>query len=187
MNASYTCSCTTTRLAAVQRWPVVPNPPHRQPSIASSSWASSMIDDDVLATHLEMHLLERGRGVLIDHAAHRRGSGERHDRHLSCVVMQRADVRAADDEVDHARLGTPASSSTSTKLIAESGVSVAGLNTTVLPQTSAGTIFHEGIAIGKFHGVITERRRAAGAPTWRTCRAARTARSGRTGGALRPP
>ena len=51
--------------------------------------------------------------------------------------------------------GTPASSSTLTKLTAESGVSVAGLKTTVLPQTSAGIIFHEGIAIGKFHGVIT--------------------------------
>ena len=34
-------------------------------------------------------------------------------------------------------------------------MSFAGLKTTVLPQTSAGTIFQEGIAIGKFHGVIT--------------------------------
>ena len=32
----------------------------------------------------------------------------------------------------------------------------AGLNTTVLPQTSAGMIFHDGMAIGKFHGVIIE-------------------------------
>src|SRR5207237_3648899 len=49
--------------------------------------------------------------------------------------------------------GTPASSRIFTKLSAESGVSVAGLKTTVLPHTSAGTIFHDGIAIGKFHGV----------------------------------
>ena len=34
-------------------------------------------------------------------------------------------------------------------------MSVAGLKTTVLPATSAGAIFHDGIAIGKFHGVIT--------------------------------
>ena len=34
-------------------------------------------------------------------------------------------------------------------------MSVAGLKTTVLPQTSAGAIFQDGIAIGKFHGVIT--------------------------------
>ncbi len=32
---------------------------------------------------------------------------------------------------------------------------MAGLNTTVLPATSAGAIFQDGIAIGKFHGVIT--------------------------------
>ena len=40
--------------------------------------------------------------------------------------------------------------------MAESGVSDAGLKTTVLPQTSAGAIFHDGIAIGKFQGVMTE-------------------------------
>ena len=34
-------------------------------------------------------------------------------------------------------------------------MSVAGLNTTVLPHTIAGAIFHDGIAIGKFQGVIT--------------------------------
>ena len=34
-------------------------------------------------------------------------------------------------------------------------MSVAGLKTTVFPQTSAGTIFQDGMAIGKFHGVIT--------------------------------
>ena len=51
--------------------------------------------------------------------------------------------------------GTPASSRILTKFTADSGVSVAGLNTTVLPQTSAGMIFQDGIAIGKFHGVMT--------------------------------
>jgi len=35
------------------------------------------------------------------------------------------------------------------------GVSVAGLKTTVFPQTSAGAIFQDGMAIGKFQGVIT--------------------------------
>src|SRR6266513_2445787 len=50
--------------------------------------------------------------------------------------------------------GTPASSSTLTKLMADSGVSDEGLKTTVLPQTRAGMIFHDGIAIGKFQGVM---------------------------------
>ncbi len=33
------------------------------------------------------------------------------------------------------------------------GVAEAGLNTTVLPTTSAGAIFQTGIESGKFHGV----------------------------------
>src|SRR3954471_24572256 len=49
--------------------------------------------------------------------------------------------------------GTPASIRMLTKFSAESGVCDEGLKTTVLPHTRAGTIFHEGIAIGKFHGV----------------------------------
>ena len=50
--------------------------------------------------------------------------------------------------------GNPASSRTLTRLTTESGVSVAGLITTVLPSTSAGIIFQEGIAMGKFQGVM---------------------------------
>src|SRR5689334_6308188 len=50
--------------------------------------------------------------------------------------------------------GTPASASSCTKSAAQAGVSDAGLSTTVLPATSAGIIFQQGIAIGKFHGVI---------------------------------
>ena len=34
-------------------------------------------------------------------------------------------------------------------------MSVAGLKTMVFPATSAGSVFQDGIAIGKFHGVIT--------------------------------
>src|ERR1700740_1872368 len=50
--------------------------------------------------------------------------------------------------------GIPASVSTCTRLYDESGVSSAGFSTTVFPLTSAGIIFHDGIAMGKFHGVI---------------------------------
>ncbi len=50
--------------------------------------------------------------------------------------------------------GTPASSRHCTRLKTESGVSEAGLITTVLPTISAGRIFQEGMAIGKFQGVI---------------------------------
>src|SRR5437588_7018898 len=50
--------------------------------------------------------------------------------------------------------GTPASASVRTRLKVESGVSCAGFMTHVLPQTIAGRSFQEGIAMGKFHGVI---------------------------------
>ena len=49
--------------------------------------------------------------------------------------------------------GSPTSSNASASMITLSGVCEAGLMTTVLPQTSAGIVFHAGIAIGKFHGV----------------------------------
>src|SRR5438552_19102495 len=49
--------------------------------------------------------------------------------------------------------GMPASSNISTMRTAVAGVIVAGLKTTVLPATSAGAIFHVGIAAGKFQGV----------------------------------
>ncbi len=51
--------------------------------------------------------------------------------------------------------GNPASSKRRTNSIARTGVSDAGLKTTVLPATRAGRIFQLGIAMGKFHGVTT--------------------------------
>ena len=51
-------------------------------------------------------------------------------------------------------LGSPASTSARTRLKVDSGVSCAGLMTQVLPQTTAGSSFHEEIAMGKFQGVI---------------------------------
>src|SRR3978361_1211109 len=49
--------------------------------------------------------------------------------------------------------GTPASSSSATIASAVSGVSVAGLRTTVQPAASAGPILRVAMAAGKFHGV----------------------------------
>ena len=50
--------------------------------------------------------------------------------------------------------GIPASRASSPRRIVESGVSSAGLITIVLPQASAGPIFHDAMLRGKFHGVI---------------------------------
>src|SRR5204862_7424250 len=54
-----------------------------------------------------------------------------------------------------APLGNPACASASARRKPESGASEEGLNTTVLPVTSAGAILRAGIDTGKFHGVIT--------------------------------
>ena len=51
--------------------------------------------------------------------------------------------------------GSPASSASSPRRIAVSGVSSAGLSTTVLPAASAGAKPQPAIGIGKFHGTIT--------------------------------
>ena len=51
--------------------------------------------------------------------------------------------------------GTPDSSMSSTSRCAQSGVSSAGFRMTQLPASSAGHSFHVGIAIGKFHGVMS--------------------------------
>ena len=50
--------------------------------------------------------------------------------------------------------GSPASSASSASRIAVSGVSSAGLRTTVLPAASAGANAQPAIGIGKFHGTI---------------------------------
>ena len=51
-------------------------------------------------------------------------------------------------------LGIPASWINSTSSSAQSGVSDDGFHTIVFPVMSAGAIFHAGIAMGKFHGVM---------------------------------
>ena len=50
--------------------------------------------------------------------------------------------------------GMPASPINSPRRSAVSGVSSAGLSTTVQPAASAGPIFHAAISSGKFHGMI---------------------------------
>ena len=51
--------------------------------------------------------------------------------------------------------GSPASSAIRSNSSAVSGVSSAGLSTTVLPAASAGASFQIAIASGKFHGTIS--------------------------------
>ncbi len=143
-----------TRDAAVQRCPVVPNALHRIPSVARSRSASARTTTPFLPPISRESRLSR------------------------CPAVAAIDLPVADDPVNEitpisgeltiasptsapvpvTRLttpgGTPASAISSTSSVAQWGVSLAGLNTTVLPVTSAGMIFQHGIAIGKFHGVM---------------------------------
>ena len=74
----------------------------------------------------------------------------------SGVVDERvADGAAgAQDHVEHALGHAGALEDATRRRRAVSGVSVAGLKTTVLPATSAGAIFQTGMATGKFQGVM---------------------------------
>ena len=52
-------------------------------------------------------------------------------------------------------MGSPASSTISGNRLADSGVSSAGLSTTVQPAARHGAIFHVASMNGTFHGVIS--------------------------------
>src|SRR5579859_5680803 len=142
------------RLVAVQRCPVVPKAPQRPPSMARSRFASSSTIIGFLPPSSSEQCLK------------------------PLAAMPPIILPTADDPVNEiARtsacsaigvptsapnplttlmtpLGNPASVRARTRLKVESGVSCAGLITQVLPQTTAGSSFHEEIAIGKFQGVI---------------------------------
>src|SRR4051794_5796484 len=76
-------------------------------------------------------------------------------------------------------LGIPASFRASTIRQVHKGETDAGFTTTVLPQISAGAIFHAGIAIGKFQGVTS--------PTTPTgLRIAKTCTRSRSDGTITP-
>ena len=51
--------------------------------------------------------------------------------------------------------GRPASSRISTRIVQVCGTSSDGLRMTELPQSSAGNVFHVGIASGKLNGVMS--------------------------------
>src|SRR5579884_1675484 len=142
------------RLVAVQRWPVVPKPPQSAPSMARSRFASSSTIMGFLPPSSNEQCLK-----------------------VLAVVVPMVRPTALDPVNETARtsgcssigppasgpkpatmlttpLGTPASVRTRTRLKVDNGVSCAGLITQVLPQTKAGRSFHDGIAMGKFQGVI---------------------------------
>ena len=79
-----------------------------------------------------------------------------------------------------APLVTPASCSASTSRTAHSGARSEGFSTTALPQMSAGAVFHVGIAMGKFHGVMSPTTPSGRRRVWMNTRS-------RSDGAYSPP
>src|SRR5437879_9642179 len=142
------------RLVAVQRCPVVPNPPHSPPSIASSRFASSSTiigffppSSNEQCLKLFAAVVPTVRPTAVDPVSEIARTSE-------CSVNGPPTLDPNPLTTLITPLGTPASVSVRTRLKVERGVSCAGLMTHVFPQTSAGSSFQEGIAMGKFHGVI---------------------------------
>ena len=154
-NSAYTFRCTATRLAAVQRCPVVPNPPQTAPSTARSSRASSITMMMFLPPISRWQCLKAGAQA--SDTLRPTSVEPVNDTMWTSLSPMSGAPTCVPPPVTMLTtpLGRPASSRAWIRFTTESGVSDAGLITTVLPTMSAGIIFHEGMAIGKFHGVIS--------------------------------
>ena len=142
------------RLVAVQRWPVVPKPPHSPPSMARSRLASSSTIMGFLPPSSSEQCLKLLAAVVPTMRPTSLDPVREIARTSGCSVSGPPTLDPNPVTMLITPRGTPASVSARTRLKVESGVSCAGLMTQVLPQTIAGSSFHEGIAMGKFHGVI---------------------------------
>src|SRR5215471_4401892 len=142
------------RLVAVHRCPVVPKPPHSPPSIAKSRFASSSTIIGFLPPNSSEQCLKLLAAVVPTVRPTAVEPVREIARTSVCSVNGAPTLEPNPLTMLITPLGTPASVSVCTRLNVDSGVSCAGLITQVLPQTSAGKSFHDGIAIGKFHGVI---------------------------------
>src|ERR1043165_4849831 len=142
------------RLVAVQRWPVVPKAPQSAPSMARSRLASSRTIIGFLPPSSSEQCLKLLAAVVPMVLPTELEPVNEIARTSGCSSMGAPASAPKPLTIFTTPLGTPASTKVLTRLKVESGVSCAGLITQVLPQTSAGSSFHDGIAMGKFHGVI---------------------------------
>src|SRR5258708_33063323 len=142
------------RLVAVQRCPVVPKAPQSPPSTASSRLASSSTIIGFLPPSSSEQCLKLLAAVAPTILPTAEDPVSEIARTTGCSV--RGVPTSVPNPVTMliTPLGMPASVKAWTRLKVESGVSWAGLITQVLPQTTAGSNFQEGMAMGKFQGVI---------------------------------
>ena len=142
------------RLVAVQRCPVVPKPPHSPPSMARSRLASSSTIIGFLPPNSSEQCLKLLAALVPTIRPTSVEPVSEIARISGCSVRGVPTAEPKPVTILITPLGTPASARLRTRLKVESGVSCAGLITHVFPQTSAGRSFQDGIAMGKFHGVI---------------------------------
>src|SRR6266571_4754204 len=142
------------RLVAVQRCPVVPKAPQSAPSTAKSRLASSSTIIGFFPPSSSEQCLKLFAAVSPTMRPTAVEPVRETARTSGCSDKGPPTVDPKPLTILTTPLGRPASASVRTKLKTESGVSCAGLMTQVLPTTTAGNNFQEGIAIGKFQGVI---------------------------------
>ena len=151
-NLLKTFSCIITLDAAVHLCPVVPNAPHKTPSKARFKFASSII---IIA-----FLLPNSKFTFFNPAFSRINFPVSLDpvkdnpRILGCLIIGFPTLFPEPVTKFKTPFGNPTFSIIFTSSTAQRGVSELGLKIIVFPQINAGAIFHAGIAIGKFHGVI---------------------------------
>ena len=143
-----------TRDAAVQRCPVVPKALHRIPSVARSRSASASTTTPFLPPSSRDSRLSRWpAATAIDFPVADEPVNE-----MTPTSGEPTIASPTSPPLPVTRFttpgGNPASAMSSTRSVAQCGVSLDGLNTTVLPVTSAGIVFQHGMAIGKFQGVM---------------------------------
>src|ERR1041385_1402945 len=141
------------RLVAVQRCPVVPNAPQSAPSSASSRLASSSTIIGFLppnSSEQRLKLFAHEVPTILPMSV---DPVKETARISGCSVSGAPILLPKPLTMLTTPLGNPASISACTKLKTDSGVSCAGLMMQLLPARIAGNSFHDGMAIGKFHGV----------------------------------
>ena len=141
----------------------------------------------ILRTHFELHLgevLHRRRRNTLAH-------GDRAENEIALMPGLSIKAWPTREPEPMTRLNKPLGMSwremISARITALAGVRLAGFHTTALPKASAGAIFHEAVAIGKFHGdmmattpigsrrtsiSMPSRTESAVSPTWRRVSAA---------------
>ena len=138
----------------MQRWPVVPNADQRMPSTARSRSASASTTIAFLPPSSRLRRLSRRPAF----SAMPVPVAELPVNEITATSGLSTIASPTSAPLPVTRFttpgGKPASAISSTRSVAQCGVSLDGLKTTVLPVTRAGIVFQHGMAIGKFQGVM---------------------------------